>query len=535
MTLTIAVTQLKTVPGHIEYNKKRILAAITQAKQSNADIILFPELTISGYGASDYLLKPKFIDDAREALYEIAHHSTDIVAIVGFPERDHHSLYSSAAIVKNGQILGIHRKGTLSSTELVMENYYISPGDKPTTFTIKGKTIGIAISEDFLDPNRLPKCDALLLMSAFHWSNRRHLTNRNAFQTTAKTIQTPIIISNALTSCDQFIFSGYAMVINDRGEQVGGGKRFNEGHVLFDIGTINKLPPLEVQEHLDATLYRALMFGLQEMLNYVPEDKVTLYIGKCLESHLLLTLAVDALGADKVYPVHFTTADDLPSDLKNIRTLCKRLNVRLYEYDINKDHLRNALMSKRKDASIDPPINWAEESVDRYKKGLLLAFSDLHNAIVLGPINKTQIKLKLKGHGMTAAGHYMPFIDLYRTDILRLADYRDLEGKLLNKEVMAGAKSEIFRHPNVCDGAELSFKEVDQILFRYLDRRETEEYIAQFDHDLELVTRIAKQIDLNNLYNRYRLPGPYFTTKALSKSWHDLHRKYTGALADPIE
>jgi len=520
--MKIALCQINTTVGNYDSNKEKILNYYSKAINLNADIVVYPELTITGYPPQDLLLENGFVDDNLATLNEIALQST-IPMILGFVRKENGKLYNSAALCQNGKITNTYDKILLPTYDVFDEDRYFENGKVPGIWKVeiesKKVKIGIQICEDLWDReyetkvSKLQKengADLIINISASPYHEGRITERQELIMEKVRYIKIPFLYCNLIGGQDELIFEGESLVYNSNCEQIAQGKVFEEDLIFVDTKTILKREyPVLPSE---AKLYNALCLGVKDYFRKTGHSEALIGLSGGIDSALVASIASDALGADKVHvvsmPSHFSSghskddAKELAGNLKiNYETIAIQDIVNSFETLLKPQFER----TKR---------NVAEENIQARTRGnILMALSNKFGWMVLSTGNKTEIALGYCTLYGDMSGGLSVISDLSKVDVYRISRWMN--------EVAGYDRiplSTIQKEPS----AELAEDQVDPfdydvvspLVDAIIEERKSPKELIESGADEELVMKLYRLIRINEFKRRQAAPGLRVSPKA---------------------
>ncbi len=528
--LRLAIGQINCIVGDLEGNLKKINEYILMAKELKTDIIAFPELTITGYPPEDLLLKPKFIDDNLKSLEDLATSINGIIAVVGFVDRVDTDLYNASAIIYDKAIKGIYHKMLLPNYGVFDENRYFKPGDKPSVFNLKsGLILGINICEDIWYKKGPAKSQAeqgaelIININASPYHTGKSKERTDIVTEEAKANNLFIAYTNLVGGQDELVFDGHSMVVNNKGVVIAQAAGFQETLLVIDID----IPTVSLEEEkpvlpkraitvLDPTeeIYYALLLGLKDYVNKNGFKKVVIGLSGGIDSSIVATLAVDALGKDNIIGIFMPSPYSSIESEEDAKRLAQNLGIKFMTIPINEifDVFLRALDSH----FVGFPRNITEENLQaRIRGSLLMAISNKFGWLVLATGNKSELSTGYATLYGDMAGGFAILKDVPKTLVYKLAEYRNFRDmiipqRILTKEPTAELKS------NQKDTDTLPPYEIlDPILKAYIE--EEREFTQIMGFDMEVVRKVLTMVDRSEYKRRQSPPGIKITPKALGK------------------
>lgn len=512
--MRICLAQINTTAGDITGNSERIRAAIKKARIDMADIVVFPELTLSGYGCGDWLLHDYFIADCLTALDDIVPQCTDIVAVIGLPrtapvaEDGQPRCYNSAAVIQNGQLLGFYDKQALPNYLIFDEVRHFVPGHSDGIFEVsiqnKDTTIGVSICEDLWHDAQAVKQQArlgaslLLNLGASPYVLGKPERRHQQFAQTARELNKPLVYVNAIGGQDDLTFDGHSGLVNGSlSEQLPGFKEVVETHEL------NQLAGRNQNKNPMAELYDALVLSLTDYIHKNGFSEVILGLSGGIDSALVATLASDALGADKVHALLLPSQYSSDHSVDDAQTLVDNLGIRSDIVSIKSGH--DIFENQLTPYFDNYHQGLTDENLQARIRGLLLmAFSNNQNKLVLATSNKSESAVGYSTLYGDMVGGFSPIIDVYKTQVYALCQYRNEQSPVIPENIINKPPSAELR-PDQKDSDSLpDYDVLDAILSAYIEQRQSPQAIASvLELDPKVVNDIITKVNRNE-YKRYQ-------------------------------
>jgi NAD+ synthase (glutamine-hydrolysing) len=520
--MKIALCQINTTVGAFNFNRDKILHYYSKAIKLNADIVVFPELTITGYPPQDLLLENGFVDNNLIILEKIVVQTT-IPMIIGFVRKKNGRLYNSAALCQNGKIIDTYDKMLLPTYDVFDEDRYFENGKNPSIWKLEldGKKVklGIQICEDLWDREYDTKVSKLqkekgagliINISASPYHEGRINERQELIKGKVKDIKIPFLYCNLIGAQDELIFDGESLAYNANCEQIAQGKIFKEDLIIVDTETTSKkeYPVLSCEEKL----YNALCLGVKDYFRKTGHSEALIGLSGGIDSALVACIAADALGVNKVHgvsmPSHFSSGHSI-SDAKQLAE-----NLKIDFDTIAIQDVVNSFETLLKPKFIGTQRNVAEENIQARTRGnILMALSNKFGWMVLSTGNKTEIALGYCTLYGDMSGGLSVISDLSKIDVYRVSRW-------INK--VAGydriPKSTIDKVPS----AELAEDQVDPFDYNIvsplvdaiIEERKSPKELIESGADEELVMRLYKLIRINEFKRRQAAPGLRVSAKA---------------------
>ncbi len=465
--MKIALAQINPIIGDFSYNKKKILDAIQKAARLNADLVIFPELAVTGYPPEDLLLLPTFIETAERTLSEIIPFTKGIAAILGTvrknPEKGEKKLLNSAAVISDGALIGFQDKSLLPDYDVFSERRYFEPATQTTLWVIKGKKIAITICEDIWqhgeaveytsyrrDPVKeiaLLHPDLLLNLSASPFYFGRQEIRLQVASKVAKTAGCPHLLCNQVGANDSLIFDGMSIAHNAKGELIAFAKAFEEDLLIVDLNKNNsvvsrKADPLE-------DLFSALVLGIKDYFFKQNFKKACLGLSGGIDSALVACLAVKALGPENVLALYMPSRFSSEESRQDSTKIAKNLKIALKEISIEEPF--QGFLDLLEPHFENRPYDTTEENFQARIRGILLmAFSNKFGFLVLSPGNKSEMALGYTTLYGDMCGGLSVLNDVTKEQVYALAEWINREKEIIPRSILTKPPSAELR-PNQKD------------------------------------------------------------------------------------
>ncbi|MDO4896965.1 MAG: NAD+ synthase [Moraxella sp.] len=525
-TLRIALMQTNFWVGDIAGNVRKMRALTQDAKVRGADIVIFPELSLIGSPPEDLLLRPTLAERIKEGLADLAQ-IHDIVIILGYPHVDTHGTFNSVAILQNGTQKGFYHKQCLANYGVSDERRYFKEGRNHVLFDLKGTTIGLLIGEDLWQdtPIKALKEQGAELIISLHASPfeiGKQNVRRNLLAHQAQKYTLPIVYINTAGAQDDIVFDGGSLIVQKDGTIAHEGSRFVNQLIMadFEVATgqfdQQQKAPLDLSE--ESEMYQALVVGLRDYVNRSGFKGVILGLSGGIDSALSLCIAVDALGADKVYAVMMPYEYTSAMSLEDAAAQAGRLNI---SYTICPIHdavsgLSSALAPLLAGSTPDT----TEENLQARSRGMILmALSNKFGHMVISTGNKSENAVGYSTLYGDMVGGFNVLKDVYKTDVYRLAHYRNrledtpvIPERVINRPPSAELKPDQTDQDSLPDYAVL-----DAILRLYIDEDVGYKGICAKGFDPVLVEKVLSMTDKAEHKRRQGAIGTKITQKSFGR------------------
>lgn len=524
--ISIVLGQLNFHVGNVEANIKKIKSSIKLAVTTfQADLIIFPELALTGYPPEDLLFHQGLKKQVQNALDEIMVLSESIGIIIGFPDIQDDVMYNAAGLFYKGECLLLHHKLYLPNYGVFDEPRYFTSGETPACITFKGCQLGILICEDIWvdSPIKALKqqgAELIITINASPFDYHKLVKRQHLLQQHATLNSLAIIYVQTVGGQDELVFDGGSMVVNPMGQIVHTAQFFAEAlmPVKYDIVTRNFIPPYFQAQAMtsEAAVYHALVIGIKDYVHKNGFKGVTLGLSGGIDSALTLVLAVDALGADQVNAVMMPSQFTSKMSLDDAAKLAETVKVN-YEI-IPIDKIVAAFTTTLKPLFKDRPTDTTEENIQARCRGtLLMALSNKHNWLVLTTGNKSEMAVGYATLYGDMAGGFAVLKDVPKQLVYKLANYRNQFSPIIPERIITRAPSAELA-PNQQDSDSLpSYDMLDEIIECYIEKDMDRDAIINHGFTPEIVDRILTLIDRSEYKRRQAPPGIRITPRSLSR------------------
>lgn len=526
--MRIAMAQVNFLVGEIEHNADRIIALAIEARDRlNADIILFPELTLTGYPPEDLLLRPDLYTRLNSAFKHIKKAVMGIKMVIGYPDKTDNGLYNAALVIENGACIANYHKQHLPNYGVFDEKRYFNQGADPCIIDINGIPTAIAICEDIWLSGPVAQAHTagakcLLCLNASPFDVQKPADRQTILRERAQEAQMPIVYAHWVSGHDELIFDGGSVVVNAKGDIC---KQLPFFEPALDVVEISqdetgqlhvpyaKLPPAHSEEGM---IYNALVLGVRDYIEKNGFDGALVALSGGIDSALTLAIAVDAIGKEKVdaylLPSRYTS--QLSTDGAIEEANC--LGVHYETISIEKPY--QAFLAALKPAFGTRKPDITEENLQARCRGMIMmALSNKKHKIVLTTGNKSEMAVGYSTLYGDMAGGFCVLKDVAKTMVYRLAHYRNrLDPVIPQKVIDRPPTAELA--PDQCDQDSLPPYEIlDQILSLYVEKDESVETIVKKGFDERIVRHIVCLVDRNEYKRRQAPLGIRITPRAFGR------------------
>ena len=536
MTLRIALAQFDFPVGDVAGNADRIVELIEEARDEwEADLVLFPELALSGYPPEDLLLRPGFLGDCHREMVRLAAAATGITAVVGWPESVGPVVYNAASILRGGRVERTYRKRELPNYAVFDERRYfvVDPDGGDCVFELDGVALGLLICEDmwFAEPlHSTISAGAQLVLSinASPFERDKHARRDALLEDATRKHGVPIAYVNCVGGQDAVVFDGGSLVAEGNGTVRPAAAAFTEQMLVVDFdpetrGFRSVQWMEDGDESRDALAWRAVVRGTRDYCGKNGFKRIWLGLSGGLDSAVVLAIAVDAIGAENVTAVRMPSryTADLSNDLAAEQ--CAEQGVELLTLPIEKpfqgylDALANLFEGH--------PVDTTEENLQARTRGaLLMALSNKFGGLLLTTGNKSEYAVGYATIYGDMCGGYAPLKDLYKTEVFALARWRNTVGgsaphggEVIPSEVIARPPSAELRANQLDQDSLPPYDVLDAILLRHVDQEQSGAEIIAAGFDAATVERVLRLVRTSEWKRHQAAPGPKVSRRAFGR------------------
>lgn len=530
-SVKVIMAQVDPIVGDIDGNVRLILSTAKKAKtEQGADIVVFPEMTITGYPPEDLLLRKGLYYKVNLALTDLcegAKQLGDLIIVVGYPAMDDlGERFNMAAWIENGTIQASYIKQNLPNYSVFDEKRYFQPGNRPCVVEFKGIKFGLLICEDVwrffpADQVKVAGADVILNLNASPFSQEKHQDRIKTIKRRVSETKIPIIYVNQVGGQDDLVFDGGSFAVCAAGEVQVQSPEFKVAltpvQVIKQAGRVVILPGEQAELYQDeARIYQALVLGVKDYVAKNGFSGALLGLSGGIDSALTLAIAVDALGAEKVEAVMMPFRYTAAMSVEDAELQAKTMGVHYHAIEIETiyQQFENALMPRFEGCEADV----TEENLQARIRGMLLmSISNKSGKLVLATSNKSEVAVGYSTLYGDMVGGFSPLKDVPKTLVYRLAAYRNSLSAVIPERVITRPPSAELR-PNQTDQETLpDYDQLDEIIRNYvkLDRSATE--IIALGFDAEEVRKVIKMIDRSEYKRRQAAPGIKITQRAFGR------------------
>jgi NAD+ synthase (glutamine-hydrolysing) len=563
-SLRIALAQIDTTVGDIAGNVAKVQEHIARARHQGAELVVFPELAVTGYPPEDLLLKEHFLSDARTAVQRLAAETKDIVALVGFPERAE-DVYNAAAVLAGGEVRGVYRKTYLPNYGVFDEERYFQSGIRGAVVEVGDVAVGLTICEDIWEPGpplsdeALAGATVIVNLSASPYYASKGEERENMLIQRARDSLAAVVFCNLVGGQDELVFDGHSVVIDHDGTVIARAHQFREELIVAtidpegsrasrlrdtrhrpaarrmqaEVDLLAELPRPAVGDHADdpprggpvaelleprAEVYEALKLGLHDYVVKNGFRHVVLGLSGGVDSALVACLAVDALGTERVSVTIMPSPYSSAETQRDARALARNLDVEVIELPIGAamEAYENVLAGTFDGR--DPDIT--EENLQaRIRGNLLMALSNKFGWLVLTTGNKSELSVGYSTLYGDSAGGFAVIKDVPKTLVYELVRFRNEQGDkpVVPPSIIERAPSAELRPDQRDEDSLPPYAVLDPILEGYVEEDMGRDQLVRMGYEPGDVDRVIKLVDLAEYKRRQNPPGIKITTKSFGR------------------
>lgn len=530
MTLRIAMAQFDFPVGAVTKNADRIIEMIATAREEyGADLVLFPELALSGYPPEDLLLRPSFLADCEDAIRRIARAATGIVAIVGWPQSAGAVVYNAASVLRDGQVAQTYRKRELPNYAVFDERRYfeVDPDRDNCVFAVRDAQAGLIICEDLWFPEAIAQTVAagaqvVMVPNASPFERDKHAQRDHLLAQRARETGAAIAYLNVVGGQDAVVFDGASVVADGDGAVHPAAAAFTDQWLVVDFDApTRKFSPVQWiddgDESRDALAWRAVVRGTRDYLAKNGFKHAWIGLSGGIDSSLVLAIAVDALGAENVTAVRMPSryTADLSNDLAEEQ--CRAQGVRMITVPIEKPF--QGFLDALSEQFEGRPVDVTEENLQSRSRGaIMMALSNKFGGLLLTTGNKSEYAVGYATIYGDMCGGYAPLKDLYKTEVFALARWRNTVGDIVIPQGVIDRPPSAELRENQKDQDSLPpYDVLDAILYRHVDLEQSGAEIVAAGFDGATVERVLRLVRISEWKRHQAAPGPKVSRRAFGR------------------
>ncbi len=527
-TLRIALAQINSTVGDLQGNARKIAAFADRARAAGAHLMVTPELALCGYPPEDLLMRADFYRACASTLNELAARIEGIAVIVGHPEAHQGDFYNAATLLRDGSAVATYRKHRLPNYEVFDEQRYFSPGHEPCVIEANGVRCGINICADVWEPGaadaaRSAGAELLLALNASPYHMNKQATRYEVMRERIKAIGMPVLYANMVGGQDELVFDGASFALDRLGRLTHQLPQFAEALEIVEYaGGELRAGDVAPPRPLEAEIYEALTLGVRDYLGKNGFPGAIIGLSGGIDSALTLSIAVDALGADKVRAVMMPSPYTAQISLDDAREMAQGLGVRYDEFPIAPAMKTLAAMLEREFASGSgsSAADTTEENLQARIRGMILmALSNKYGSIVLTTGNKSEMAVGYATLYGDMAGGFAVIKDIYKTMVWRLSRYRNGLAPVIPERIITRPPTAELKPDQTDQDTLPPYEVLDAIIEAYMERDLSPREIVALGHDEADVRRTVGMLKRSEYKRRQAPIGIRVTRRGFGKDW----------------
>ena len=544
MTLQLSVAQLNFTVGDMPGNARKIIDAARTAYQRGVRLLITPELAICGYAAEDLFLRPSFIAACQQAVALVQTELAGLQGmhvVVGHPSGDDkrtrsvavQQRFNMASVFCEGRLIASYAKRELPNYQVFDERRYFIPGQDACVFEVDGVKIGLLICEDaWFEQPAFDACEAgaqlLVVMNASPFHRGKSLEREDAMRVRALATGLPLVYAHLVGAQDEVVFEGRSFALQSDGELAGRAPGFVED--AFEVSCFKQFAKLTLSAEQApmaddlSDVWQALVLGVRDYIGKNRFPSVLLGLSGGIDSALVMAIAVDALGADRVRAVMMPSPYTAGISLTDAREMAQRMQVRYDELSIVP--MFNEFLQTLAPDFQRKPVDTAEENIQARIRGtLLMAMSNKHGSIVLTTGNKSEMATGYCTLYGDMAGGFAVIKDVSKTLVYQLANWRNLHDPFntcagpIPERIITRAPSAELREDQTDQDSLPAYDVLDAIVERYMEQDQSQQQIEAAGYQKADVDQVIRLIRINEYKRRQAPIGVRITHRGFGKDW----------------
>jgi len=527
-SLRLLLAQYDLFVGDVDGNATRVLEAAAAGAAAGVDLVLLPELALSGYPPEDLLFHSGFRRQVQAAVGRLAKAAPAVDLIFGYPEYHGRGIFNSAALVRGGRVYANHRKQVLPNYRVFDEKRYFTAGETPTLVDVKGARVALLVCEDIWEPAparaaRADGAEALLVINASPFELHKQREREAVARQRVTEVGLPLVYLNLVGGQDELVFDGNSFVMAADGTVTQRLPAWREATAVVELrhrdGELLPVPgPIAPELSEEQSVYEALVLGVRDYVDRHRFPGVVMGLSGGVDSALTLALAVDALGPARVHAVMMPSRYTAPMSREDAAGQARALGVKYSEISI--EGMFEATLAALAGEFAGRAPDTTEENIQSRCRGvLLMAISNKTGAMLLTTGNKSEMAVGYATLYGDMAGGFAPIKDCSKLLVYRLARYRNSLGRVIPERVIERAPSAELR-PGQKDTDSLPPYEVmDPILEAFIEADLSVEEITARGFDRATVGRVLEMVKRNEYKRRQAPPGIRISGRAFGRDW----------------
>ncbi len=527
--LRIALAQLDFLVGDVRGNVARVIDAARAARAQHVDLVVFPELALSGYPPEDLLFHRGLRRQIEAGLAEVCRGVGEVAVLVGLPEYSGSQIYNASALVARGAVQAMHRKSALPNYQVFDEKRYFSAGAQPTVVDVRGVRVGVLVCEDIWEReaaqlSQSAGAELLIVSNASPYQLNKQRDREAIARARVNDVGLPLAYVNLVGGQDELVFDGQSFVMDEKGVITMRAPAYAEGlHVVdFARDACGKIVPRagEVAPELPevASVYGALVLGVRDYVGKHRFPGVVMGLSGGIDSALTLAIAVDALGPAHVHAVMMPSRYTAPMSLEDAKAQAELLGVKYSVLPIE-PMFEATLATLREEFAGRKPDTTEENIQSRCRMLLLMGISNKTGRMLLTTGNKSEMAVGYATLYGDMAGGFAPIKDCSKRLVCRLAEYRNGVSHAIPQRVIDRPPSAELR-PDQKDSDSLPpYDVLDPILAAFIEEDLSVDEICARGFDRATVGRVLDLVKRNEYKRRQAPPGVRVSRRAFGRDW----------------
>lgn len=524
--MKLCMAEINTLVGDIAGNAQRVCEVSAAQRELGADMVVFPELTLTGYPPEDLLLRADLLDRTNAALDQLRSQlPADLIVVVGYPRAQGGALYNSVGVIHEGQLLAEYDKQCLPNYQVFDEKRYFHAGNKPCVVELHGLAVGLTICEDIWHAEpvagaKAAGADILININAspFHRGKQSERLSRVAG--CARAHQLPILYVNQIGGQDELVFDGGSFAVDHHGELCVSAATFCEAFPMVSVdpaadSLLRKGDLIPAREELES-VWQALVLGMRDYVNKNGFPGAVLGLSGGIDSAVTLAVAVDALGPERVEAVMMPFRYTASMSVEDAEAEAAALAVRFSNISI--EPLYEGFMAALSEEFSGLSANITEENLQARCRGvLLMSISNKKNLLVLTTGNKSELAVGYSTLYGDMAGGFDVLKDCPKMLVYALARYRNTLGPCIPERVITRPPSAELAPDQKDEDSLPPYEVLDQIIERYVEQDASRQEMVAAGFSEEDVERVVRLVDLNEYKRRQAPVGVRISRRAFGR------------------
>ncbi len=527
--LRIGLAQLDLLVGDVQGNAGRVIETARRERAAlAADLLVFPELTLSGYPPEDLLFHRGFRRQVEAGLEAMRREVQGVCVYVGYPEYSGLNIFNAGALISDGRLLANHRKSELPNYKVFDEKRYFRAGSEPTVVECRGFKLGLLVCEDMWEVESARAAlargaELLIVINASPYEIHKQRERERIARDRVADVRLPIVYVNMVGGQDELVFDGNSFVMDGQGNVVMRAPAFEEGTYVVELvrkGSKAVPQPEAVAPELtdEASIYHALVLGVRDYVNKHGFPGVVMGLSGGVDSALTLAIAVDALGAERVHAVMMPSRYTSPMSIEDAEEQARTLGV-AYSIISIESMFQTMLAALEKQFAGRRPDSAEENIQSRCRMLILMGISNKTGRMLLTTGNKSEMAVGYATLYGDMAGGFAPIKDCSKLLVYRLAGYRNSRERAIPQRVIDRAPSAELR-PDQKDSDSLPpYDVLDPILEAFIEEDLSVDEIEARGFDRATVGRVLDLVKRNEYKRRQAPPGVRVSRRAFGRDW----------------